>query len=63
MLLEFQNKMNFKMLGFQLMHFGFAIDSSDIDLRDLDYLDTDLDMLVTDLDFVCLQDALKTSAA
>ena len=45
------------------MHFGFAIDSSDIDLRDLDYLDTDLGMLVTDLDFVCLQDALKTSAA
>ena len=44
------------------MHFGFAIDSSDIDLRDLDYLDTDLDMLVTDLDFVCLQDALETSA-
>ena len=30
------------------MHFGFAIDSSDINLWDIDYLDTDLDLLYTD---------------
>ena len=42
------------------MHFGFAIDLSDIDL-----LDTELDMLDTDTPskhFVCPQDVLKTSS-
>ena len=46
------------------MHFGFAIDSSDRDLWDIDLLDTDLDLLDTDIlseYFVCLQDFLKTS--
>ena len=28
------------------MHFVFALDSSNIDLRDIDLLDTDLDLLV-----------------
>ena len=28
------------------MHFGFALDSSNIDLWDIDLLDTDLDLLV-----------------
>ena len=40
------------------MHFGFALDSSDIDL-----LDTDLDLLDTDISskhFVCLQDVFQT---
>ena len=39
------------------MHFIFAIDSPDIDLWDIDYLDTDLDLLDTDIPskhFVCL---------
>ena len=31
------------------MHFGLAIDSLDIDLWDLDLLDTDLDFLDTDI--------------
>ena len=47
------------------MHFVFAIDSSDIDLWDIDYLDTDLDLLGTDVPsnhFVCLQNILKTSS-
>ena len=28
------------------MHFGFTLDSWNIDLRDIDLLDTDLDLLV-----------------
>ena len=48
------------------MHFGFVIDSLDIDLCDIDLLDTDLDLSDTDIPryhqhFVCLQDVLKTS--
>ena len=46
------------------MYFGFALDASDIDLRDIDFLDTDLDLLDTDIPskyFVYLQDVLKTS--
>ena len=41
------------------MHFGFAIDSSDVGLfdKDLDLLDTD----VASKYFVCLQGVLKTS--
>ena len=49
------------------MHLGFALDSSDIDLRDIDLLDTDSDLLDTDISskhFVGLQrrlqDILKT---
>ena len=47
------------------MHFGFALDSSDIDLLNIDLLDTHLDLLDTDIPskhFVCLQDVLKTSS-
>ena len=47
------------------MHFGFALDSSDIDLRNIDLLDAYLDLLVTDIPgkyFVYLQDILKTSS-
>ena len=32
MLLEFQNKTNIEIIGFQLMPFGFALELSDIDL-------------------------------
>ena len=48
--------------------FGFAIDSSDIDLLNVDLLNqryTHLDLLDTDIPgkhFVCLQDFLKTSS-
>ena len=31
------------------MHFGFALDSSDIDLWNIDFLDTHLDLLDTDI--------------
>ena len=41
------------------MHFGFALDSSDIDLWNIDFLDTHLDLL--DKHFVCLQDVFKVS--
>ena len=47
------------------MRFGFAIDSSDIDLWNIDLLDTDLDLLDTDIpskNFVWLQDVFKTSS-
>ena len=50
------------------MHFGFALDLSDIDLLNIDLLDqryTHLDLLDTDIPgkhFVCLQDVLKTSS-
>ena len=43
------------------MHFGFALDLSDVDI---DLLDPHLDLLETDIlskDFVCLQDVLETS--
>ena len=49
------------------MHFGFALDSSDIDLSNIDLSDqryTHLDLLDTDIPskhFVCLQDVFKTS--
>ena len=46
------------------MHFGFALDSSDIDLWNIDLLDTHLDLLDTDIPskhFVCLQDVFKVS--
>ena len=50
------------------MHFRFALDSSDIDLLNIDLLDqryTHLDLLDTDIPskhFVCFQDVLKTSS-
>ena len=46
------------------MHFGFALDSPDTDLRNIDLLDTHLDLLDTDIPskhLVYLQDVLKTS--
>ena len=45
------------------MHFGLALDSSDIDLVNIDLLDTHLDLFDTDIPskhFVCLQDVFKT---
>ena len=44
------------------MHFGFTLDSSDIDLWDADLLETDLDTDIHRKHFVCLQDVLKTSS-
>ena len=44
------------------MHFGFALDSPDIDLLNIDLLDTDLDLIDADTPskhFVCLQDVWK----
>ena len=46
------------------MHFGFALDSSDIDLWNIDLLDANLDLLDIDIPskhFVCLQNVLKIS--
>ena len=43
------------------MHFGFTLDSSDIDLWNIDLLDAHLDLLDTNISskhFVCLQDVL-----
>ena len=65
MLLEFQNKTNIKITGFKLMHFGFGLVSSDIDLGNKDFLDAHLNLLDTDIPskpFVSLQDALETSS-
>ena len=60
----FQNKTNIKIV--RLMHFTFALDSSDIDLLYIDLLDTHLDMLDKNIPskhyFFCLQDILKTSS-
>ena len=58
MLLEFQNKTNFKIIGFQLMHFKYATDSSDTYLWNIDLFDTNLDLLDTDIPskhFLCFQ--------
>ena len=63
MLLEFQDKTNIKIIGFKLMHFGFGLVSSDIDLGNTDFLDPHLNLLDTDISskpFVSLQDALET---
>ena len=57
MLLEFQNTTNIETIGFSLIHFGFALDSSDINLWQLDLLDTD----IPSKHFFCLQNVLKTS--
>ena len=48
------------------MHFGFALDLSEIDLLNMDLSDTHLDLLDTDIpskQLVCPQDVLKTSSA
>ena len=45
MVLKFQNKTNIEIIGFygiKIMHFGFAVYSSDIDLWHKDLLDTGL---------------------
>ena len=47
------------------MHFGFALYSSDIDLWNINLLDTHLDLLDTDIHskyFVCLQGLLNASS-
>ena len=44
MILAFQNKMNIEIIGFEVTHFGFALDLSDIDLWNIDLLDTHLDL-------------------
>ena len=47
------------------MHFGFALDLSDIDLWNIDLLDTHLDLLDTDIPskyFACLHNVSKTSS-
>ena len=47
------------------MHFGFALELSDIDLQNIDLLDTHLDLLDTNIlsmYFVCLHSVFKTSS-
>ena len=47
------------------MNFGFALELSDIDLRNIDFLDTHLDLLDTDIpskNFVYLLSVFKTSS-
>ena len=64
MLLQFQKKMNIEIIGFKLMHFGLALVSSDIDLGNIDLLDTHLDLPDTDIPSkpsASLQDVLKRS--
>ena len=46
------------------MHFGFALELSNVDLLNIDLLDTHLDLLYTDIPnkyFACLHDVFKTS--
>ena len=44
------------------MHFGFALDMSDIDSRNINLLDTHLDLLDKDIckPFLCLENVFKT---
>ena len=47
------------------MHFGFALELSDIDLLNIDLSDTHLDLLGTDIPskyFLCLHNVYKTSS-
>ena len=47
------------------MHFGFALELSDVDLLNIDLLDTHLDLLGTDIPskcFACLHYVFKTSS-
>ena len=63
MLLEFQNKTNIEITGFLSIHFGFVLELSEIDLRNIDLLDTHLDLLDIDIPskyFVCLHNVFKT---
>ena len=63
-LLESQNKTDIQIIGFQLMHFGFVLDLSDIDLWNIALLDTHIDLLNTDIpskQLVCLLNVFKTS--
>ena len=63
MLFEFQNKMNIGIIGFLLIHCGFALDSLHIDLLNIDLSDTNLlDTNIPSKYFVDLQDVFKTSA-
>ena len=48
----------------ELMHFGFALELSNVDLLNIDLLDTHLDLLYTDIPskyFACLHNVFKTS--
>ena len=59
MLLEFQIKTNIEIIALKFMHFGFALVLQDIDLWNINILDTHLDLLDTDIPskpFVSLQD-------
>ena len=61
-LLDFQKKTNIEIIGFILMHFGFALVLSDIDLGNKSLLGTHLDLLDTNISsksFVSVQDILK----
>ena len=64
MLPVFQNKTNMEIIGFCVTYFRFALDLSDIDLWNIDLLDTHLDFSDTDItgNHVYLQDVLKTSS-
>ena len=47
------------------MHFGFALELSNVDLLNIDLLDTHLDLLDTDIPskyFACLHNVFKTSS-
>ena len=47
------------------MHFGFVLELSNVDLLNIDLLDTHLDLLDTDIPskyFVCLLNVFKTSS-
>ena len=47
------------------MHFGFALELSNVDLLNIDLLDTNLDLLDTDIPskyFACLHIVFKTSS-
>ena len=59
MLLVFQYKDSFEIIGFWSMHFGFVLDLSDIDLLNVDLLDqryTHLDLSVSKTSWRSLQD-------
>ena len=65
MLQEFQTKTNIEILGFKLIYFGFPLVLSDKDLRNIDLLDTHLDLLHTNIPnktLFSLQDILETSS-
>ena len=47
------------------MHFGFALELSNVDLLNIDLVDTHLDLLDTDIPskyFACLHNIFRTSA-